>query len=118
MQVEAEDECLPGVDGALALPTGLESDLETILETDQESNYMTTARTNRPNQSYTATAPPTSTQLASTQGSRKPEATGSKDSPEESGQQSHFPLSASKGLVNMAHAGWQEKDTFNTEVLS
>ena len=24
---------------------GLESDLETILETDQESNYMTTART-------------------------------------------------------------------------
>ena len=27
-------------------PTGLESDLETILETDQESNYMTTARTN------------------------------------------------------------------------
>ena len=29
------------------LPTGLESDLETILETDQESNFMTTARTNR-----------------------------------------------------------------------
>lgn len=28
-------------------PTGLESDLETILETDQESNYMTTARTNQ-----------------------------------------------------------------------
>ena len=25
---------------------GLEDDLETILETDQESNYMTTARTN------------------------------------------------------------------------
>lgn len=29
------------------IPTGLESDLETILETDQESNFMTTARTNR-----------------------------------------------------------------------
>lgn len=28
------------------IPTGLESDLETILETDQESNFMTTARTN------------------------------------------------------------------------
>ena len=28
------------------MPTGLEDDLETILETDQESNYMTTARTN------------------------------------------------------------------------
>ena len=29
------------------IPTGLESDLGTILETDQESNFMTTARTNR-----------------------------------------------------------------------
>lgn len=29
------------------IPTGLDSDLETILETDQESNFMTTARTNR-----------------------------------------------------------------------
>jgi hypothetical protein len=28
------------------MQTGLEDDLETILETDQESNYMTTARTN------------------------------------------------------------------------
>ena len=27
------------------IPTALDSDLETILETDQESNYMTTART-------------------------------------------------------------------------
>jgi hypothetical protein len=31
---------------AQPIPTGLEDDLETILETDQESNYMTTARTN------------------------------------------------------------------------
>jgi len=35
---------------AAQLPTGLESDLETILETDQESNYMTTARTLAQNQ--------------------------------------------------------------------
>lgn len=48
MQVEAEYQGHPGGVGTLALPTGLESDLETILETDQESNYMTTARTNRP----------------------------------------------------------------------
>lgn len=40
-----EEDMMPPVDRPFN--TGLDDDLETILETDQESNYMTTARTDQ-----------------------------------------------------------------------
>lgn len=43
---EDDEDLMPPVDRPFA-GTGLDDDLETILETDQESNYMTTARTDQ-----------------------------------------------------------------------